>query len=136
MSSREPCTVDDSRLNVPSTLASIAWRFEASVSPLLPLLDVIVQPARTRVPAAAAAVVVSTKCRLFIVHLHSVAVAKLSVPDYMMSWRPNRRIGLWSYTALVSASRQARNSLRRLGCLSAHFTEYPRPCMHAAHARS
>jgi hypothetical protein len=67
--------VAKSRLNVPSTLASIAWRFDASVSGLLPLPGVTEQPATVKLAAALTAATFSTKFRLFIIDLHCVSEA-------------------------------------------------------------
>jgi hypothetical protein len=55
---------------VPSTLASIDWRLDASVEGVFGLLPLVVQPASARPPKASAAVVFSMKFRLCIVFLH------------------------------------------------------------------
>src|SRR5258706_9891635 len=54
---------------VPSTAASIDWRFEAFVAAESGLSPVVVQPASARLPKASAAVVFRMKFRLCIVFL-------------------------------------------------------------------
>src|SRR5579862_5563581 len=70
MSSLEPFTVAANRDNVPSTAELISCRFAASVSGLLPLPDVAVQPVKAKLAAAVEIAICCIKFRLFIIDLH------------------------------------------------------------------
>ncbi|CAM2139214.1 hypothetical protein PT2222_110140 [Paraburkholderia tropica] len=87
---------------MPSTSASIFWRFEASVSSLLPLPVVTLQPDTAAPTAAAITATLSTKLLRFIIVLRQPSKAMRHVMT-LCRLRSQAPIGLWSYNAQNAA---------------------------------